>query len=158
MHIPEVLATFRVHAGATSAYLSQTAARRYRVEILDPLLVTHDYAFHPVYAELRRVAASRRPPIDVPREFWERALGARWLAKVAESDRSQPDYSLLEEWRNVASHYPRVARIPLGTQLIAKCRAVRSSMRTWVMGRKPREVGRRCTDVAVASAPRAAGV
>ena len=136
MHIPEVLATFRVHAGATSAYLNQTAARRYRVEILDPLVITHDYAFHPVYAELRRVAASRRPPIDVSREFWERARGARWLAKVAEKDRSHPDSSLLEEWRRVASHYPRVTRIPLGTQLVAKCRAVRSLMRMWVLGHK----------------------
>ena len=136
MHIPEVLATFRVHAGATSAYLNQTAARRYRVEILDPLLITHDYAFHPVYAELRRVAASLRPPIDVSREFWKRARGARWLAKVAEKDRSRPDSSLLEEWRRVASHYPRMARIRLGTQLVAKCRAVCTLMRMWIIGHK----------------------
>jgi glycosyltransferase involved in cell wall biosynthesis len=136
VHIPEVLATFRVHGGAMSAYLKQTAARRYCVEILDPLLITHDYAFHPVYSELRRVAASQRPPIDMSGEFWERARNAWRRAEVAESNRSNPDSSLREEWDKVARHYPRLARIPRGGRLVSKYRAVWSFMRTLVMGQK----------------------
>src|SRR5215831_8032455 len=104
--IRDVLATFRVHAGSMSAFLTQTAARRYRSEVLDPLLIVHDYAFHPVYGELRRVAARCRPPIQLSREFWTRALGARWHATVAERDRSHPDSSLREEWRRVAATIP----------------------------------------------------
>ena len=135
-HVSDVLATFRVHAEAMSARLKQTAARRYRLEILEPVLMVHDYAFHPVYAELRRVAASQRPPIDVSREFWERALSARWWAKVAEHNRSHPDSSLLEEWKKVASEYPRLARVPLGMRAAGKWRAVCHLMRRWVVGQK----------------------
>ena len=136
IHLPDVLATFRVHAGSMSAHMKQTAARRYRAEVLDPLLIAHDYAFHPVYGELRRVAASRRPPIQLPREFWRRALGARWPAKVAEKDRSHPDFSLREEWRKVVSHYPRLARVPLGWRLVSKWRAICDDARMWVIGQK----------------------
>jgi len=137
-HISDVLATFRVHAEAMSAHLKQTAARRYRLEILEPLLMVHDYAFHPVYAELRSVAASQRPPIDVSREFWERALSARWWAKVAENNRSHPDSSPLEEWKKVAGEYPRLARVPFGMRAGAKWRAVCRSMRRWMVGQKAR--------------------
>jgi len=136
IHIRDVLATFRVHAGSMSAYLTQTAARRYRSEILDPLLIVHDYAFHPVYGELRRVAERCRPPIQLSREFWKRALGARWHAKVAKRDRSHPDSSLQEEWRKVARHYPRLARVPLGRRLVSKWRAICSDAQSWVIGQK----------------------
>src|SRR5215831_11679582 len=134
IHIPDVLATFRVHGESTSAYLKQTAARRYRFEILDPLLIVHDYAFHPVYDELRRVAASYRPPIHLSKEFWTRALAARWHAKAAERDRPHPDSSLQEEWRKVASHYPRLARVPLGMRLASKWKALCYYARRWVVG------------------------
>ena len=136
IHIRDVLATFRVHAGSMSAYLTQTAARRYRSEILDPLLIVHDYAFHPVYGELRRVAERCRPPIQLSREFWKRALGARWHAKVAERDRSHPDSSLREEWRKVARHYPRLARVPLGRRLVSKWRGMCDDAQSWVVGQK----------------------
>ena len=125
IHIPDVLATFRVHAGSRSTYLRQTAARRYRFQFLDPLLIVHDYAFHPVYDALRRVAASHRPSINLSQEFWTLALDARWHAKAAERDRSHPDSSLREEWREVANHYPRLARIPFGMRLASKWRAIR---------------------------------
>jgi len=136
IHIPDVLATFRVHAGAMSTHLKRTAARRYRNDILEPLLIVHDYAFHPVYAELRRVAASHRPRIQVSGEFWRRALSAHWLAKVAERNRPYPDSSLVEEWRMMASEYPRLAQIPLGMLLVAKLRAVCKSIRRWITGHK----------------------
>jgi len=136
IHIPDVLATFRVHAGSTSTYLRQTAARRYRFEVLDPLLIVHDYAFHPAYGELRRVASSQRPPLQLSKEFWTRALGARWLAKLAERDRSHPDASLREEWRKVVRHYPRLTRLPLGMWLGSKWRAGCYYARMWAIGQK----------------------
>src|SRR5499426_1445301 len=136
IHIRDVLATFRVHAGSMSAHLNRTAAGRYRFEVLDPLLIVHDYAFHPVYGELRRVAARCRPPIQLSREFWTRALGARWQAKVAERDRSHPDSSLREEWRKAAHHYPRLARVPLGRRLTSKWRAICYDAQSWVIGQK----------------------
>jgi len=119
-----------------STYLKRTAAHRYRNDILEPLLIVHDYAFHPVYAELRRAAASHRPRVQVSGEFWRRALSAHWLAKVAERNRSYPDSSLVEEWRMMASEYPRLAQIPLVMLLVAKWRAVCKSIRSWVTWHK----------------------
>src|SRR5215831_8440452 len=101
IHIRDVLATFRVHAGSMSAYLTQTAARRYRSEILDPLLIVHDYAFHPVYGELRRVAERCRPPIQLSREFWKRALalaGMRKWQKEIDHIRTLPYERNGERW------------------------------------------------------------
>ena len=112
---------------SVSPVMTQTAARRYRSEVL---------AFHPVYGELRRVAASCRPPVQLSREFWARALGARWHAKVAERDRAHPDSSLREEWRKVARHYPRLARVPLGRRLVSKWRAMCDDAQSWVVGQK----------------------
>src|SRR5215467_12453550 len=84
----------------------------------------------------RRVAERCRPPIQLSREFWKRALGARWHAKVAERDRSHPDSSLREEWRKVARHYPRLARVPLGRRLVSKWRAMCDDAQSWVVGQK----------------------
>ena len=128
IHIPEVLTMFRVHENAMSAYLKQTAARRYRFEILDLLLILHDYAFHPVYAGLRAVARNRRPRFKVRSEFWKRAVSARWIAKEAANDLTYPDPSLLEEWRRVAQDYPRLRAIPPRVRMLAKWAALWRSM------------------------------
>ncbi len=132
VHIPEILATFRVHAGAMSAYLTQTLVRRYRVEIIDPLLIVHDYAFDPLYAGLRAVAANRQPRIDLPAEFWRRALGALWFARQAANDPSQQDSSLLEEWRKVAHDYPRLTAIPFSARIRSKWRALKNAVSSQV--------------------------
>ncbi len=125
VHIPETLAMFRVHAGSMSAHYRETAARRYYNEKIDPLLILHDYAFHPSYAPLRAVAATCRPRVDLVDVFWSRALGALWFAREAVNDPGNGDTSLLEEWKKVARHYPRLTSIPLRPRLLWKWRALR---------------------------------
>ena len=109
IHIRDVLATFRVHAGSMSAYLTQTAAGRYRSEVLDPLLIVHDYAFHPVYGELRRVAERCRPPHPT----LERVLEARAGRSLAcESGRKRSITSGLFPTRGMEKGGPPLS--PLG--------------------------------------------
>lgn len=60
--VRDTLATFRVHGLSASA--TQRASRQFRKEVLDPLVLLHEFAFAPGYQALRQVAAARRPPVD----------------------------------------------------------------------------------------------
>lgn len=125
VHIPDTLAIFRVHAASTTAHYKQTPARRYYMETLGPLLILHDYAFHPSYAALRTVAATCRPRVDLVGLFWSEALGALWVAKRAAQDSGNADISLLNEWQRIAQEYPKLAAIPIRARLLSKWRAVK---------------------------------
>lgn len=61
VYVPETLAHFRVHGGSVSS--SNTSRKRFRALHLDELILLHDYAFNPLYAPLRKVAARLEPPI-----------------------------------------------------------------------------------------------
>jgi len=128
VHIPEALATFRVHELSTSGYHRETEAGQYRFAVLDPLLILHDYAFHPLFAELRAVANTRHPPIDLIDEFWKRALGALWHANRAARKRVPRDTSLMEEWQVAVRGCPRLASIPFSVKLRSKWRTLRRTM------------------------------
>jgi hypothetical protein len=128
VHIPEALATFRVHELSTSGYHRETEAGQYRFAVLDPLLILHDYAFHPLFAELRAVADTRHPPIDLIDEFWKRALGALWHANRAARKRVPRDTSLMEEWQVAVRGCPRLASIPFSVKLRSKWRTLRRTM------------------------------
>jgi glycosyltransferase involved in cell wall biosynthesis len=127
-HIPDSLATFRVHPGAMSAHYLQTPLGRYRIQILDPLLIVHDYAFHPLYSRLRATATQLRPTIDLEDVFWKRALSALWFARRGSFYRTDWDASLLEEWHNISQHYPRLASIPFRERALAKWRALKKTV------------------------------
>jgi len=78
VYIPEILATFWMHAGSTTT-INKTS-RHYRAHILDKLALLHNFAFHPIYAPLRTVAGSRRPSVDLVNLFAKRANEARMIA------------------------------------------------------------------------------
>lgn len=120
IHIPEVLAKFRVHKGATSAV--NMAKRRYRMDVLDPLIVLHDFAFHPIYCSIRAMEDSHLAEL-----FWERAYWALWTAKHAVSDPKAPDVGFLNEWEQVAQAYPRCASIPLKFRILTKWNALKKN-------------------------------
>jgi hypothetical protein len=123
-HIPETLAMFRVHETSTSAYHRQTPAGRFRFEMMDPLLILHEFAFNPLYAGLRSVAMNRRPRVKLADEFWKRALVVLWFARRAVGQGTHPDRSLLDEWQAAAQEYPRLSAIPLRARILAKWRAL----------------------------------
>ena len=67
VYVPETLAWFRVHAGATSAV--NRRQRVYRRSTLDPAILWHDVATLPVYAPLRAAGLAAEPPVDFDREL-----------------------------------------------------------------------------------------
>ena len=109
-YVPETLATFRVHARAISTF-NRTVLRSHW-EWLDPLILRAELASAPVYAPHRRVAADRRPPIDLTRAALDQAALARRRAEQSLRTSSPPDPSFLRAWRNVVSSYPMLSRSP----------------------------------------------
>lgn len=107
IYIPEILATFRVHAGSTTA-INKTS-RHYRTLILDRLALLHDFAFHPNYAPLRTAASSRRPPVNLVNLFAQKAYEARTIAAFEAINPVNPDFSLLDEWKHIVHYYPNLS-------------------------------------------------
>lgn len=104
--VPERLATFRVHDGATSA--ENRGSRSFRMDVLDNVVLMHEFAFSPVYEPLRRFAAAQQPPVDFEDVFRDKAKWG-WRAAVETSVGSAPGTrSPLEEWEVVARQYPRI--------------------------------------------------
>jgi hypothetical protein len=128
VHIPETLAIFRVHETSTSGHFRASEARQYRFDMVDPLLITHDYAFHPLFANLRAAAATRRPRVDLENEFWRRALVVHWFATRAARNRVPRDASLLEEWHIAVRACPRLASIPFKVRFLSKLRALKRTV------------------------------
>jgi glycosyltransferase involved in cell wall biosynthesis len=100
VYIPETLATFRLHDKATSS--KNHTSRQYRKDILDPLILLHDFALHPTYEPLRIVAKSSSLPIDLIALLSQRSYQA-WKNALRD-----PDY--LVEWKNVTTLYPAISK------------------------------------------------
>ena len=106
VHAPEVLAVFRVHGDATSA--TNHARRHYRTNVLDKLIILHEYVQDPLYEPLRRAAAAAESPFDLKRRFLTLRHEARAAASWAAQRESDPDPTPLDEWRAVVKHYPGI--------------------------------------------------
>lgn len=124
-YVPEVLAKFRVHSNSeTSRNMSR---RLYASEVIDRLLLLHEFAFSPVFTHLREVAWMTRPRIDFTDLFYEER---RWIVTSA---REKVDVDLnrdsthLEALKAVGSRYPAVIRqIPLKYELARKWRSLKA--------------------------------
>ena len=108
-YVPEVLATFRVHAGATSAH--NHALRAFRTNTLDNLVLLRDFAIEPAYASLRDHAARMEPPLDLRALLRERANTAYATADWARRDPSDPDPSLMKDLGQLSG---KVSHISVG--------------------------------------------
>ena len=104
--VADRLAIFRIHEAATSA--TNRASRAYRMNVLDDLIIMHEFAFDPIYAPLRAAGKARTPPIDLSAMFNTKAA---WAENVAcHPGRSAPgdQNTALREWNSVAKKYPRM--------------------------------------------------
>lgn len=94
--VPETLATFRVHGNSASA--KNHSSRWYRTNILDSLVLIHDFALHPIYAPLRIVAANQSKPFNLMARLRKQSFWA-WKGSL------QNTY-LLVEWQKITYLYP----------------------------------------------------
>lgn len=103
-HVHDDLATFRVHPASTTARNNGPRLARTK---LDYLVLRHEYAFGPAYANLRAVARRTRPERDLAREFWDAAhqmLVVEGVAKAAVAG----DARTRAEASAVYAAYPRL--------------------------------------------------
>ena len=106
-YIPETLAHFRVHSGATTA--KNRSGRDFRSQELDDLVIWNEYFANPLYSGLKKVATQLKNPLT-PKSLAKKSF---WLYKQAEAAAkraTEPDTTMLEEWNNLASIYPGLAK------------------------------------------------
>jgi hypothetical protein len=109
-YVDESLVTIRVHAG--SATQVRAASRRFRVQVLDGLIVEHDMASAPVYEPVRLAAAAQRPPVDLRLRLVESARRAKRRARRYAHDAFQPDVRAPLEWEDAERRYPLLTAMP----------------------------------------------
>ena len=127
-YVPEVLAKFRLHAGSET---SRNLTRRvYQAEVVDRLLLLHEFAFAPIFGGLREVAQTRRPPLDLVDLFYDQAYWAAGIARERCDGPRGPQSAAFGVLEAAAARYPALlGRVPLKYALARKWRAVRKLVR-----------------------------
>jgi glycosyltransferase involved in cell wall biosynthesis len=111
--VPERLATFRIHAKATTA--ANHGGRSYRTVILDSLVIRYRFAFDDHFSRLR---STRLPGKSVFGLKIECAVAAyRAWSKAKRSANSEPD--MIKEWNAIILSCPRLPLLAKIGQLIA---------------------------------------
>lgn len=105
VYIPEVLASFRVHGASTSA--RNFAQRKYRMDVLDKLILLRAYLHDVHYEPIRKAAEALSPAVLLTRLFDTQRYVAYCRASAAL--RQTKDDSLMREYRMVCLRYPEMA-------------------------------------------------
>jgi glycosyltransferase involved in cell wall biosynthesis len=100
-HIPESLATFRVHGKSTTS--RNHASKQYQTRTLDPLVLIHEFTLSPLYAPIRRAARELSKPLDLLELLSEKARNA-WKETL-----KNPEY--VREWEKITDLYPALGEL-----------------------------------------------
>ncbi len=122
-YVDETLAAFRVHAWSASQ--TRVASRRYRVWVLDGLIMEHELANAPLYEPARQAAARLRPPVDLHFRLAEAAGQARRMARRYAADRQRPDPRAIADWQDTVRRYPLLTAVPRGYRAARLATSVR---------------------------------
>ena len=129
VRVDRELASFRVHSASTSAR-NLTRERKFRVRVLDPAVIRHEFAFHPAYEHLRELARLRNPRTDFEDAFWIAASEAHWwLRRIGRAADGELASEISSDWTEVTTAYPRFCQIPLRYRIEARIRGARSLVR-----------------------------
>jgi hypothetical protein len=102
-YVDEPLATFRIHGG--SATSRSRAEQRFRMDVIDPLVVLYEHAAAPVYEPLRCLAARREPSVDLAWRLRGAVEEARRLLALT-SPRSAAGRRAHADWGEAVQRYP----------------------------------------------------
>lgn len=103
-YLPEQLAWFRVHSNSTTE--SNMTTRRKHVQLLDEMLMLHDFAFHPLYAGLRTAAALEEPPVDFRELLAIKIHDTRRMVGKQASVNHLPKSRLAHDFEALKERYP----------------------------------------------------
>jgi glycosyltransferase involved in cell wall biosynthesis len=105
IHVPEVLASFRVHSGSTTA--KNYSDREFRLG-LDKIILLHEYAFHPLYANIRIACKRWWKPIDLLNRFKQNAYFAWIDVSRAKKSNVAQDRIIFKDWEQLLTSYPNL--------------------------------------------------
>ncbi|MHB1083815.1 MAG: glycosyltransferase family 2 protein [Thiobacillus sp.] len=106
-HVPKTLAYFRVHAHSTTS--TNNSGRTYLKDVIDLLLLQHEFAFNRFYAPLRKIAHAPPHRRNLRQEFSKKALWVHATAiEQSKSEISDGGLSHLSQWKKAASQHPRL--------------------------------------------------
>jgi glycosyltransferase involved in cell wall biosynthesis len=111
-YVPETLATFRVHRDASSV-INRTA-RKKRKDLIDKVLLWHQFAFNPLYKPLRHAASQRRPPIDFLESLARRMDEIRSIAGNGAAGHEGSEKGFRSDWEDILEWYPSLRCVPTG--------------------------------------------
>jgi len=104
-YVPKTLASFRVHAGSTSAH--HFAKRQYRIT-LDGVVLMSEYVHNPVFKPMRTATRERDPIVDLKATLYKKIGEARWIAVDAATNETSPNPALLVEWEELLARHPNL--------------------------------------------------
>jgi glycosyltransferase involved in cell wall biosynthesis len=104
--VPETLVRFRVHDSSTSA--QNFGRRRFRMELLDPLIVVCEFLNNPNYDRIRHIARTRLGPRHLQYAARQWARRARIELEHKQASHSEDAVLCREEWEAVCRVYPQI--------------------------------------------------
>jgi glycosyltransferase involved in cell wall biosynthesis len=99
--VPESLATFRIHANATTS--QNFSKREFRMTMLDPLVFQYKFAFTDDFKSARNPQFTGKSIMAIRWECMN--FAARALRHANYIYNKSGDDSLIKEWKTVTSHY-----------------------------------------------------
>ncbi len=109
IYVPENLAIFRVHGESATARKEQNY--KYRGNVLDHLIMMHDFVFNPNYAPLRATLEHQGDSVNLVKLLSVKTYAARRMAERAAVDTVNPNSQMLADWENLIELYPILAKL-----------------------------------------------
>jgi len=119
VHIPEKLATFRVHGRSTTAH--NLSKRRYRTKMLDCLVINYLILRDPLYRNMRKALYRRLGHVTT---WWQCIYEAHraWKTAYPNFFGASGDVEIQGEWKNVVQFYPEVRLFAFAGIFLSKIR------------------------------------
>ena len=124
-YVDEPLATIRLHASSTTA--RNLTRRRYRANVIDPLVILHDFVYQDLYEPVRAAARHSSPRINLRHRL---IYAARRARREAQRElESGVGAEALAEWEEAVKRYPRLAALSPSYVFSAALSRARSGLR-----------------------------
>lgn len=120
--VPEMLAIFRVHSSSTSA--DNFKRRNFRVDLLDPFIMVHEFTCNPSYTALRKVTRARCGANYFARLCRQLARRAGCILQQKELAGSDDAPQCRQDWEAVCQAYPRLRQLARPPGLFDRARSI----------------------------------
>jgi len=107
-YIPETLAYFRVHSGATTS--NNHSQREYRMR-MDKIVLLHEFLFNPAYENLRTIQSHQWILGNLLRTLKKEAYFVWIIASRAKENPINQNLRIIQEWEDLIAFYPYMKKI-----------------------------------------------